>query len=166
MKEKGIEQFIDTARYIKSKYSNTAFHICGNCDDTYKPIIDKYHDEGLIIYHGRVSDIREVLAYSHCLLLPTYYPEGMCNALLESSASARPIITTTRPGCSEVIDDGINGYAVKERDSQSVIDAVEKFINLTYEEKKEMGLAGRSKVESQFNRQIVVDSYLKTINAI
>ena len=46
-----------------------------------------------------------------CTIHPTYYPEGLSNVLLESAASGRPIITTNRSGCREVVDNGINGYA-------------------------------------------------------
>jgi glycosyltransferase involved in cell wall biosynthesis len=94
---------------------------------------------------------------------PTYYPEGMSNVLLESAASGRAIISTDRAGCREAIDDGINGYIIREKDSADLIDKVEKFINLSYEEKKNMGLCGREKVAREFDRNIVVNRYLETV---
>lgn len=87
----------------------------------------------------------------------------MSNVLLESSACARPIITTDRSGCREVIDDGINGYICKQKDSQDLIKQVEKFLGLSWEEKKAMGVAGRVKVEREFDRQIVVEKYVKEL---
>ena len=38
---------------------------------------------------------------------------------------------------------------------------MEKFIALPHEEKMKMGLAGRAKVEREFDRKIVVEAYLK-----
>jgi glycosyltransferase involved in cell wall biosynthesis len=35
MKEKGIEQYLEAAEYIKSIYPNTHFHICGFCEEDY-----------------------------------------------------------------------------------------------------------------------------------
>ena len=87
----------------------------------------------------------------------------MSNVLLESCACGRPIITTDRPGCREIVDDGVNGFMVKQRDSQDLIEKVEKFLSLSWEERKAMGLAGRAKVEREFSRQIVVDKYLEEI---
>lgn len=52
-------------------------------------------------------------------------------------------LLTDRSGCREVVDDGVNGYMIKQKDTQSLIDIVEKFISLTNDERKEMGLAGR-----------------------
>lgn len=86
--------------------------------------------------------------------------------LLEASASGRPIITTNRSGCREVVDNGINGYVVEEKNSQDLIEKIEIFLNLSGEERKKMGLAGRKKVEREFDRQIVVDKYLAEIKSL
>jgi len=164
MKEKGIDYYLEMAKYIKDKYPQTHFHICGFCEEEYQDVLSEYEDKGIITYHGLIMDVRDVLSYTHCTIHPTYYPEGLSNVLLESSASGRPIITTDRSGCREVVDDGVNGYMIKQKDTQSLIDIVEKFISLTNDERKEMGLAGRKKVEKEFDRQIVVDAYLSEVS--
>lgn len=63
------------------------------------------------------------------------------------------------------MDNGINGFIVKQRNVNSLIEKIELFLKLTYEEKKDMGIAGRIKVEKEFNREIVVKQYLLAINA-
>lgn len=163
MKEKGIDQYIETAKYIRRKYPNTKFHVLGFCEEDYENSLKKLEEDGIIIYHGMQRDIRKYLKNIHCTIHPTYYPEGMSNVLLESAASARPIITTDRSGCREIVDEGRNGYLVKLKDSQDLILKVEKFIELSNEEKIKMGLAGRLKIEKEFDRKIVVDSYMKEI---
>lgn len=164
MKEKGIDQYLEVAEYIRKKYPDTVFHVCGFCEQAYEEKLKQLHDRGVIIYHGMVRDIKGVLQHVHCTIHPTYYPEGLSNVLLESSACARPIITTNRSGCREVIDDGVNGYIVKQQDSHDLIEKLEKFLSLSWEEKKNMGLAGRKKVEMEFDRQIVVEKYCKEIH--
>ena len=166
MKEKGIDQYLDSAKAIKQKYPNTVFHVCGFFEQEYKQIIDDLVSQGIIVYHGMVRDVRTVLKDIHCTIHPTYYPEGIANVLLESSACARPIITTDRSGCREVLEDGKNGFVVKMKDSGDLIEKIEKFIALPYEEKVQMGLAGRKKVESEFDRQIVVEKYMAELNSL
>ena len=122
------------------------------------------HESGVIVYHGLLKDVRVMLKDVHCVIHPTYYPEGMSNVLLESAATGRAIISTDRPGCREIIDDGINGYIVREKDSADLIEKVERFMKLSYDEKKQMGLAGREKVEREFDRNIVVGRYLETVD--
>ncbi len=159
LKEKGIDQYLDAAEFIRKKYPNTKFHICGFCEDDYEEKLNKFQDDGIIEYHGMVHDIKKIYERVHCTIHPTYYPEGMSNVLLESAACGRPIITTDRSGCKEIVDDGINGFIVDQQNSQDLISKIEKFLGLSYEDKKNMGLAGRRKVESQFSRHIIVEAY-------
>ena len=147
MKEKGIEQYLEAAKIIRRKYPNTRFHICGFCEQNYEEKIKKLVEDNIVIYHGLVSDMKEIYRNTHCTIHPTFYPEGLSNVLLESAASGRPIITTNRTGCREVIEDGKNGYLVKERDSKDLIEKIEKFLSLTHEQRKHMGLEGRKKIE-------------------
>ena len=160
MKEKGIDQYLEAAKVIRKKYPHTRFHICGACETEYDGELQKLVDDNTVIYHGLVKDIVAIHKATHCTVHPTYYPEGMSNVLLEACSCGRPIITTDRAGCREIIDDQVNGYIVKQKDSNDLIEKLERFINLPYEQKKTMGLAARAKVEKDFNRQIVVRKYL------
>ncbi len=98
-------------------------------------------DDGSVIYHGMVSNVRKIHEKVHCIVHPTYYPEGLSNVLLEACASGRPIITTDRSGCREVIEEGKNGFIVKQQDTQDLVRVIEKFILIPHEKKKivEMG---------------------------
>lgn len=166
LKAKGIEQYLAATRFLKDKYPQTIFHICGFCDQDYMGMIKESEKNGEVIYHGMVDDTRVIYKETHCTVLPSWYSEGMNNVLLESAACARPIITTNRPGCGEIVDDGVNGYVVKAQDTEDLICQMEKFILLPDDMKIEMGLAGRRKVENQFDRRIVVDKYLEAINSL
>ena len=163
MEEKGIDLYIETAKYIKSKYKNTKFHVIGYCEQDYEQKLEDLQKEEIIIYHGKQDDMIPFYKLSCCTIHPTYYPEGMSNVLLESAASGRPVITTDKPGCREIVDEGVTGFIVKPQDMESLKIAVEKFINMPYEEKVNMGLAGRRKVEKEFDRNIVVNKYINEI---
>lgn len=166
MKEKGADQFIDAAKVISSKYPNTRFHICGRCEEEYKDTVEILNKEGVIQYHGFVKDMKSIQQISSCTVHPTFYPEGMSNVLLESCACGRPIITTDRPGCREIVDDGVNGYVIRERDTQDLVTKIERFLNCSWEERRQMGLAGRKKVEREFDREIVIKKYIDELKRI
>lgn len=163
MKAKGIDQFLDAAKVIKDEFPNTQFHICGYCEEDYRSIINEAVDKGIVVYHGLVKNIVEIEQMSSCIVLPSFHPEGVSNVLLEAAASARPVITTDRPGCRDAVDDGISGFSIKERSSEDLIDKIRKFIALPIDKRIQMGLAGRKKMEREFDRQIVVDAYLREI---
>lgn len=160
MKEKGIDQYLDAAKYINNKYPETRFHVCGFCEEDYKDILKKLNDEGTIIYHGAVDNMIEIYRIAACTVHPTYYPEGLSNVLLESAASGRPIITTNRSGCREVVDDGVNGFLVREKDSRDLIDKIERFLSMPLIDREKLGLTGRKKVEKCFDRKIVINKYI------
>ena len=163
MKEKGIEQYFEAAKYIKEKYPNTQFHICGFCEQEYEDKIKELSDKGIVIYHGLVVDMREIYQNIHCVIHPTFYPEGLSNVLLEASALGRPIITTNRPGCREVVIEGKNGFLILEKSDEDLIKKIEKFLKLSWNKKKELGLYGRKHVEENFNRDTVIKYYLEEL---
>ena len=164
MKEKGFDQYIEAAKYIRNKYKNTKFHVCGPYEDDYKQLIDELVEMGVIVYDGYVEDMTEIYKKVQCTIHPTYYPEGLSNALLETCACGRSIITTNRAGCKEVVENGYNGYIVKQKDNNDLISKIEMFLSLTNTERKQMGLNARKKVEKEFDRNIVINKYIQAIN--
>lgn len=167
MKEKGIDQYLNAALAVKKEYPNTEFHICGFCEEEYDGQLKEMNDNGAVIYHGMIKDVACFMSQMHCIIHPTYYPEGLSNVLLEACACGRPIITTDRSGCREVVIEGVNGYIVSEKNTKELIETIKKFIGLSQNEKKNMGIAGRRLVEEKFDRQIVVDKYMNEIkNAV
>lgn len=129
-------------------------------------VLNKLHAEKVINYHVMVQDMQSVYQKISCLIHPTYYPEGMSNVLLEACASGRPIITTDRPGCREIVDDGINGFVIAEQNSKDLTDKIEQFLHLNLDQREKMGVAARKKVEREFDRQIIVSKYLAEIQNI
>ena len=50
--------------------------------------------------------------------------------------------------------------------AEDLKDKIEKYLSLSNEERRKMGLNGRKKVEKEFDRQIVIDKYLKAIGEV
>lgn len=163
IKEKGIEEYLETAKQIKAVYSNTVFHVLGPCDGKYETMLASYEKEGIIKYHGMVEDTRPYLKKAHCTIHPSYYPEGISNVLLESAACGRPVITTDRSGCKDTVEDGVTGFVCEQKNREQLISCVKKFLKMNNEERREMGLAGRRKMEREFDRELVVEAYMEEI---
>lgn len=165
MKEKGIDQYLSAAKKIKKEYPNTEFHVCGFCEKEYEGRLEELNISGVVQYHGMIRDVSEFMGEIHCIVHPTYYPEGMSNVLLEACACGRAIITTNRSGCREVVN-GKNGYLIKEKNEDELVEALKKFMILPQKEKVAMGMNGRRLVEQKFSRDIIVNAYMKEINEI
>lgn len=162
MKLKGIDEYLEAAKRTKEKYPNTNFYIAGFIEeDEYKEKVASYGDA--VIPLGFVKDINKEIEKCHCTILPSHGGEGVPNVLLESAAMGRICIGSRIPGTSDVIDDGKTGYLFKTGNVASLISAIAKVIKLSPEQKTEMGLAGRAKVEKEFNREIVIRKYLDEV---
>lgn len=164
MKLKGIDEYIKCAESIKKNYMNVNFYIAGFIEeDEYKKKINKYNEQGIIKYIGFQRNINEFIQKCHCTILPSHGGEGTPNALLESAANGRICIASNINGSRDVIDDGVTGYLFNVGNSKELIGKVEKVIKMSYNEKKYMGLNARKKVENEYNRNIVIETYLKEI---
>lgn len=167
MKLKGIDEYLECAKIIKEKHPNVIFYIAGwNEDAQYKNIVNKYQESGYVEYIGFRKDVKEWIRKCHCAILPSHGGEGVPNFLLESAAAGRVCIGSSVNGIVDVIDDGETGFLFKPSDVSDLVEKVKKFINLSHAEMSAMGLAGREKVEKEFDRQIVVDAYLREIKEI
>jgi len=162
MKAKGIDNFLESSKIISQKYKHVKFHIVGSFEEEYKDLIDDFEAKRFIKYHGKVDDIRDYIMMSHAIVHPSFH-EGMSNVLLEFASSGRPVIASNIPGCKEVVEENITGYTFEVKNQKSLNETIIKFIELSHESKKQMGIKGRNKVLSEFDRRIIVDRYIETI---
>ena len=166
LKEKGIELYLSAAKRVAQNHPNVMFHICGGCDDPkYYERVKEAENSGYLQYHGEQKDMRPYFQMAHCVVHPSYYPEGMSNVLLEAAASGRPVIATDRSGCRETVDAGKSGYLIPIKDEEALVAALEDFLGLTWEEREALGHAGRIKMEHEFDRQMVVQKYINALGA-
>ena len=168
VKDKGLVEYVEAAKQITR--SSTEFAILGafylgNPTAIKENEMQKWEREGAIKYIGTSDDVMSVISEYDCIVLPSYR-EGLSRVLLEAASMAKPIITTSVPGCKEVVDDGVNGYLCEVKDADSLAEQMRKMLKLTYEERSEMGRRGREKVVKEFNEKIVIKKYEETITSI
>ena len=140
--------------------------MCGACEEAYEDILKDAETKGVISYHGLVKDMRAMYQEASCVVLPSFYPEGQSNVLLEGAASGRPLITTNHPGCREAVDDEITGFLVKKQDAQDLYAKVCCVFCMSVEDRRQMGIQGRKKIERDFDRNIVINTYKQRLNSI
>lgn len=163
IRAKGIVEYLDAASLLSSP--SVVFHAAGPVDAEFRGRVDDLSKKGKLIYEGVLSDTREYLSSSSCLVLPTYHPEGLSNVILEACAVGRPVICTPRTGCREIVLDGVNGLYCRDRDTENLVAVMEKFLSLSFDERAEMGRRGREIVTAKFDRNIVVRAYLEILRS-
>ncbi|MGJ8561831.1 MAG: glycosyltransferase family 4 protein [Litorimonas sp.] len=130
--DKGIHEYATAARHLRKSGANAEFHLVGPLDSNPDAIAEntltQWHEAGILHWHGALADVRSAIAESHVYVLPSYR-EGTPRTVLEAMSMGRAIITTDAPGCRETVENGLNGFLVPVRDSNTLIEAMSRFIN-------------------------------------
>jgi N,N'-diacetylbacillosaminyl-diphospho-undecaprenol alpha-1,3-N-acetylgalactosaminyltransferase len=104
-------------------------------------------------------DVRELLALSDVVTLPSYYREGVPKILLEAMAMGKPIVTTDNVGCRDVVDDGRTGLLVPVKDPAALTVALGQLI-IDPDARARLGQRARQKVVREFADASVVNRVL------
>ena len=161
--DKGAQEYAEAARELRKKYPHVEFHILGNYwEDNPSAIshetLESWVKEGYIVYDGGTSDVRPYLHDADCMVLPSYR-EGMSCSLMEAAATGLPLVATDVPGCRELVDEGRNGFLCRARDTESLREALERFILLTTNDRIVMGQESRRKMEESFAVDKIIKQY-------
>jgi galacturonosyltransferase len=164
-KDKGMDEYFFMVHEIYKSYLNCCFVLAGRFEeDNYDEEIKTLSGEGDFHYLGNLNhdDIPMNLSKAHAVILPTYH-EGMSNSLLEAASTGRVCIASNIPGCREAIEDGKSGILFQPKDKEACLAAVVKFIELTQDERRKMGILARTKMENEFDRNFVINAYVAEI---
>ena len=162
MKEKGVDELFEAMRRLKLEGYNCTLDVLGGFEENYSNKIKKYEEEGWLHYQGYQDDVRPFIEECHCFVLPSWH-EGMANTNLECAASGRPVITTNIHGCLEAVIDGKSGYLTERKNVDNLYDVMKKFIGLSYDVQKCMGLEGRKHMENVFDKKKVVKETIRKL---
>lgn len=163
MKEKGIDELFAAVRSLYFKREDFVLDIVGFYEDDYKEQIESLVQEGIAIFHGFQENPLPYYVAADCIVLPSYH-EGMSNVLLEGAAVGRPLITSDIPGCREAVDPGLTGILVKVKDTESLREAMESFLQKSRIDRALMGEAGRRRMEHLFDKAQVVKDTIQALD--
>ncbi|WP_163385668.1 glycosyltransferase family 4 protein [Enterobacter hormaechei] len=171
LKQKGVPEYIEAATILQKKYSNVEFAILGPIDHNNPNSIDEKNliecnSRHIINYLGTSDDVASIVEHYDCVVLPSYYREGVPRSLLEAAAMGKPLIATDNVGCRDVVFDGVNGFLCEKKNPVSLAEAMEKVINVNHQERLSLGLEGRKIIEKIFDERIVINKYMQIINGV
>ena len=107
--------------------------------------------EDRVSWMGEREDVPELISALDVLLLPSR-EEPFGRVLIEAMAMRVPVVATNVGGPAEIVTDGVGGFLVDPDDLEAWTRAVKHFADHP-ELGREMGLAGRFKVEREFGSE-------------
>jgi glycosyltransferase involved in cell wall biosynthesis len=166
--DKGVREFVQSAKILRQRgllAQDARFVIVGKPDlasptSLYPDELAQWTEEGVVELWGHRTDMPQVMAAAHVVVLPSYYGEGLPKVLIEAAACGRVVVTTDHPGCRDAIDPGITGVLVPLRDAIALANSIQELLSdpvrcVT------MGQAGRELAESAFDVRQVVAVHLQ-----
>jgi colanic acid/amylovoran biosynthesis glycosyltransferase len=168
VEKKGVEYGIRAAAALKA--SGRAFRYAIVGDGPLRTKLQRLIDElGLsqeVVLLGwkTNAEVRRLLSEAHVLIAPSITTsagdiEGIPNVMKEAMATGMPVIGTLHSGIPELVEDGVCGFLVPERDSEALADRLAALIDHP-DLWPRMGLAGRKRIEREYdaaslNRQLI-----------
>lgn len=163
MIEKGILDLLEAAKELTNSGLNFKLNIFGKFDESFEDQKKHFYkvidDNKNINYYGFTDNVIEKIIESDCVVLPTYYNEGVPRSLIEAAAIGRPLITTNKRGCKDICYDNINGYIIEQKNTSDLLKSMKKIINLDKFDYSEMCRNGRIIVETNFDEKFVISAY-------
>ncbi|MBO7458112.1 MAG: glycosyltransferase family 4 protein [Paludibacteraceae bacterium] len=168
LRSKGVELYIKAAARLKKDYPQVRWQLLGPLDalnpDAIRPTqMETWVRNGIVEYLGVTNDVRPFLECCSCMVLPSYYMEGVPRSLMEAAAMERPLIATDSVGCKDVVLDGVNGLLCEKRSLDSLVDAMRKILELPEDKLRCMGKKGRELMLRKFDEKIIFNEYLKIL---
>ncbi len=168
--EKGYSEFFDLVEYYANN-PNIRFEIVGTGPD-----YDFYHNrwneisrtknvgKDKLIFHGYSTNVKSILESWDINILPSYR-EGLSISLLEAMAMEIPTVATKIRGNVELIEDEVSGFLYEVKDSQGLIDRVERLIN-SFELRIKISKATRYRAKNQFDQAKMLELYISIFQSL
>jgi colanic acid/amylovoran biosynthesis glycosyltransferase len=164
VEKKGLEYAIQAVSTLSKKY-DIEYCIAGDgpLRKKLEQLIRDLNAQEIIHLSGwkNKQAILELLQSSHILLAPSVTgqdgdQEGIPNALKEAMASGLPVISTFHGGISELVQDGISGYLVPERNAKILEEKLDDLMAHP-EAWPKLGKAGREHVQKNYDLETLND---------
>ena len=133
-------------------------------DSSYRKIAKKLNCLENLMFLGHVKDIEKYYAASDIYVHPTFY-DSCSLVTTESLASGLPVITTIYDGASGIMDDGKDGFVMRDPEDHR---ALAEKINLFFDDefRQKASVAAREKAEkypAEKNCEEIIEIYNEVV---
>ncbi|MGF1477449.1 MAG: glycosyltransferase family 4 protein [Geminicoccaceae bacterium] len=160
---KGVLVLLDAARRLFQRHPNVIVLLVGPLESEGPFAVKKQAIDGckeFVRWLGLRKDVPALMGASDIFAFPSAYREGIPRVLLEAGLTRLPIVTSTRPGCTDVVKDGETGLLVPPHDVAELELALERLV-LDSELRQTLGARVRRHIVEGFSMDDVVQAYCR-----
>lgn len=164
-KEKGYLDLLRIYNKLYKDYPDWKLDIIGDGDEkqSLEEYIKLHHLEDTVTLHGyQKKDYIDKILHNSSIYVMTSYTESFGIVLIEAMSHGLPcIVFDSAEGAKELINSGMNGYLIKNRNfiamTKKISDLIEK-----KDERKKIGLAGRKSIK-KYTGQVVKEQWFNLL---
>jgi glycosyltransferase involved in cell wall biosynthesis len=166
--DKGIGEYVDAARRLRDLGVPAECRVLGYFDPGNPSAIsvqqmESWSAENVIRYLGASEAVEQAMREADCVVLPSYYREGLPRTLIEAAAMGKPLIAADAPGSREVVRNGHNGFLCRPRDAGDLAEKMMEMLALSQQAREEMGRISREQACREYDERIIVGRYLDVV---
>ena len=160
VEKKGFTYLVEACRRLKDQGHEFQCQLIGGADaetDRVRSRIQELQLEDTVLIRPAVTqeELRQIYRQGTVFVLPCQIVEsgdrdGIPNVLVEAMAQGLPVVSTNISGIPELIDQGVNGLLVPQKDAAALAEAVEALL-VNPSLRRELGKAAREKVCRRFD---------------
>ncbi|PRY25199.1 glycosyltransferase involved in cell wall biosynthesis [Aliiruegeria haliotis] len=155
-RQKGIETLLKAAEIVLKDRPGVRFLLVGPRESEGRDAISAAKITAMgpsVVATGPRTDIPALLRMADLFAFPTEYAEGVPRVLLEAALAGLPIVSTSMPGCLEVIEDQKTGRLVPPQSPELLAQAI-----LSALSDKEKGKAMAARLPDRVRQRFTVES--------
>ena len=130
----------------------------GSLEDDIRSLLNTLQLSECVRILGIRKDVNAWMATCDGYVMSSLW-EGMPLVLLEAAASECPIVATDVGGNCEVVRDGVTGYLVPPKNPSRLAQAMKFLMNLSCEERKQLGRQGRDLVSQYYDYEVITPKW-------
>jgi len=163
VEKKGFEYAIQAVSLLAKQGVKIEYVIIGDggLRNKLESLVAELKLMGVVHFAGACSheEVKAHFASADIFLAPSVVAldgdqEGIPNVLKEAMAVGVPVISTYHSGIPELVEHGVSGLLVSERDAEGLMAAIKQML-ADKERTRTMTFSARTKVETAFDNQVI-----------
>ena len=154
---KGHSTLIRAAALLRARWPSLALAVAGEdlsgehpgYEPSLRELVAELGLQGAVHFLGQREDVAGLMADGDVVVVPSE-GEPFGRVALEAMALGRPVVATAGGGLAEVVEDGVTGLLVPQRDPPALAAAVDRLLS-DRGLARAMGQAGRRRVRQRFD---------------
>jgi glycosyltransferase involved in cell wall biosynthesis len=166
---KGLAELVEAVRLLRSRDVDVELRLLGFFEPEGTAAVPPeqmaaWEEEGVVTHLGEAPEVADHMRAADCIVLPSYYREGLPRTLLEAGSLEKPVIAADATGSRDLVRPGRNGFLCRPGDPGDLAEKMHAMIRLPETERRRMGREGREIVCREYDERIVVDRYMELVD--